>query len=357
MSTLVIGDIEAAAPGRRISYLRACMGIAAVSTLALSIAWLLGTRALSETLAAVSDHWLSILLFILASVSLAAGSVQDAAGQGLARSSRQTVRSVIQGSLRILLLLLLRSLMRSSWETILLAWTLPVTPSILIVGRFLGLEPSDKSFHWKEVRGQLLPALKHHVLTLSLVSTTVGFPVIIASVSRPTDVAWFNVSKNIASAVLLLPFVLSISLFTTTVNNPQRLGSDLRRTLFAGLLMSGGLIVGVALFGRLVLSVYGGFYAKEGTASLLVLVCGGPFYLIRDQWVMVERVHGRMVGAAIKVGLCSAFELALIGCLAAEFGIIWGCIGWVGCLSAEMVLFAPPVVRAARWRGAHALAR
>ena len=350
IGTLVIYRLGALDRTRQRDYLAKSLilvGILAGCLAVVSVGLLSLLRA--GTLSAVGASTSTALILIVGTGMLAMSIVFDGACGALSMPGRQVYRNMGQalGRLGLLGLSILVGLRSPTY--IILAWVIPIP--IATIGAYLSLRlprPRAKTSPLAFVRSEWRLAARHHLLSLSLVATTLATPVVIAGLRPSKEVAWFNLSRNIGVGLLVLPYYLSLSLMTTTAKSPERLKSDLRRTVLAGLALSIGLLIGVAVLGYPVLKIYGGYYASRGYASLVLLLACGPFLVLRDQWVIVQRSMNRLVSAASYVGACSLAELAAISLAAKFLGIDAACTAWLICVAIESVIFGPPLFQLAR---------
>jgi O-antigen/teichoic acid export membrane protein len=342
VSTLIIKGIEATAPESRRSYLCTGLALSLGSTATVALVFAVVAPLVNVSLHGVGGTVLAAAVFVLGASSLSAGSVIDATGMGLGRSRVQVVRALVCAVLRIDLIVVLATSGVRSPEVLILAWVLPATVSVIVVLPQLPLTSSYVKSALalpRRVRGILGESLSHHVLSLSLASASLLVPVVIAAVAPPRQLGWFTSARLISSALLLIPFYLSISLFTTAANHRDELRSQLRHSLRLGVAVTLGVLLVVVVLGHEILSFFGASYARNGYWSLVFLVGLAPFLLVRDQWVTVERIEGRMRSAALLVGLLSALEVIVVAAVGDLAGIADACGAWLAIVALESIPF------------------
>jgi len=147
---------------------------------------------------------------------------------------------------------------------------------------------------------------------------------------------------------MIIPYLLTLSLFAEMSGDEGLLHRHVRRTLPLGLVLSGGILLIVALAAPLVLRIFGTEYALNGTTALRLLLLLGPAYVIKDHYVAIRRTQGRL-GQAAKVMAAGSFAEAAGATLG---GIYWGmtglCVGWAVAAWCEAAVLLPTVVRVFR---------
>lgn len=190
-------------------------------------------------------------------------------------------------------------------------------------------------------------AALHHALNLALQIPNLALPIVVTIILSATATAFFYTTWMVASFVFIGPFALTLALYAASSDNTAPLWRKIRFTL--GLSLAIGILTNVAVqFGaNYVLGMFGPAYAEQG-ATVLRLIALGVFPLIvKDHYVAVSRMAGRMGQAAVFVSVGAAAELVL----AAVGGVMGGlpglAIGWVVAVSFEAVFAARVVYRAA----------
>ena len=144
---------------------------------------------------------------------------------------------------------------------------------------------------------------------------------------------------------MVIPYLLTLSLFAEISGDQDLLHRYVRRTLPLGLALCGGIVIVFELAAPLALRVFGPAYVTNGTTALRLLVLVGFGYVIKDHYVAIRRSQGRL-GDAVKVmaaGTCAEAAGAALG------GIYWGmtglCAGWAIAASLEGAALLPAVMQ------------
>ncbi len=147
---------------------------------------------------------------------------------------------------------------------------------------------------------------------------------------------------------MVIPYLLALSLFAETTSDQSLLHRHVRRTLPLGLALCWGIVLVAQVAAPFALRIFGPAYALNGTTALRLLVLVGPAYVIKDHYVAIRRVQGRLNQAAKVMAAATLAEAAG----AALGGIYWGVIGlssgWVIASACEAVVLLPVVIRVFR---------
>lgn len=292
------------------------------------------------------------LLFVLGTGIQTAVTVLDAVAIGLKRGPVQLARNLVAAGLKVafaagVVLLGVRTTtgLLGAWDLSLLA-SIPIVPPLLRLHR----EAPRSTFRQRLalVRRYGGLSMRHHALNVAL--STMGFflPVVAAMFAAPQDMAYFSMAQVVSGCALLLPFMLTMSLFVESSGNEAVLRANLRRTLPVGLACCLGLLALGEPFGGVVLSMFGKAYVAHGLLPFRLLLLGGLPYVAKDHFVAVRRAQERL-GEAARVGAISTGAEIAAAALGGAFGGLDGlCLGWLCCTVLEAGYFAPKVLAVLR---------
>lgn len=310
---------------------------------------------LGPSLRLLSRHPAEMLLFVIGATTLTAGNVFDCASIGLRRGPAQLARNGLQAGMRFLFVAAIALLGVRSTLGLLGAWVGSLVLSLLVWPLVLRLERPPRGSGSLRARLALVRdfgglALQHHVLNLAISSVTFFLPVIAALLVLPRDLAYFAVAQLIASAVLLPPALLAMSLFAEAAADDAVLRRHIRRTLPVGFGCCALVLALMEPGAPLILRLFSPSYAQHGATLLRILLLAGIPYVVKDHYVAIRRAQRRLTSAARVVALATCFEAggAVVG--GALFGIKGLCSGWLIATALEGLAFAPAVIRVVRSR-------
>jgi O-antigen/teichoic acid export membrane protein len=201
--------------------------------------------------------------------------------------------------------------------------------------------------HWSALRGLRRAALGHHGLNLALQFPVLGLPIVVTTTLTAAFNAYFYVAWMVTfSFVWVVPTALCMVLYTVSSKAPAMLRRAIRFTLGASLAV--GLLSNLVLplIGEPILHLFGGAYAVQSGPSLRILVLAVFPLIIKDHFVSLCRIDGRLARATMIAAAGGVLELigASAGALLGGLGGL--CLGWTAVMCIEAVLMASTVYQA-----------
>lgn len=296
------------------------------------------------------------LLFVLGTGVFTASSVLDAIAIGMRRGPVQLLRNVVYAVLKVSLVVVAVLLGARTTTGILVAWDAAMLISFPVVFRALRLHQGTAAPTWRDrlavIRRYGTLSLRHHILNVAISAVGFFLPVVAAMFAAPRDMAYFSMAQLVAGSALLLPFLLTMSLFVESSGDEELLRRNLRRTLPVGLACAVFVIAVLEPGGGIVLGFFGHDYVTHGLFPLRVLLLGGLPYVAKDHFVAVRRAQERL-GEAAKIGAISTLvEIAAASAGGALAGLDGLVLGWLAATVLEAMYFAPRVIEAMRVRPA-----
>jgi O-antigen/teichoic acid export membrane protein len=202
---------------------------------------------------------------------------------------------------------------------------------------------------WGALRGLGRAAVGHHLLNLSLQTSHLALPLLVTALLSATANAYFYVAWMVGGFVFIIPVALTMAVFAVGARDPEALAPKLRFTL--GLAFGLGLLATVVLVvgARPLLSLFGPAYADQAASCLRILACGVFPLILKDHFVAVCRVEGRLGRAALVAAGGAGLELGAAAAGALAGGLPGLSLGWVAALCLEGVVLVFPVGRSAGW--------
>lgn len=200
---------------------------------------------------------------------------------------------------------------------------------------------------WQEIRGIGGSALSHHALNLSLQAPTLGLPLLVAALISIQANGIFYIAWMVSGLVFVGPLALSIVLYTADAADPAALEQKVRLTL--GLALVIGVCSNVVLLvagGRL-LAIFGHDYEQGGRVCLSLLTLAVFPLIIKDHYVALSRIRGRVLRAATLTTAGGCLELAGAALGARLHGLNGLSIGWGVALLVESTWMGNVVLSAA----------
>jgi O-antigen/teichoic acid export membrane protein len=191
-------------------------------------------------------------------------------------------------------------------------------------------------------------ALKHHALNLMIGAPSLALPVLVTVLLSATTNAWFFVAWNLASIANIISVALTVTLYAVSSAQPALLARKIRVTLSLAFLAS-ALTSCILLLGTMqVLGLFGHSYAEHAAWSLRILAVESFPFIIKNHYIAVCRIQGRVAHATLVVIATSLLELggAVLGTYLG--GLTGLSLGWFAAVCIEAVIMFRTVYRAAR---------
>jgi len=352
LGTLLIGELPRQ-PGKEGSLISTALLVVGLVGGGLGLFFAITAPWISADLSVLAENAGSILLFALG-VSLTAGTfVLDQAVVGLLRSDLQLWRNTIFAIVKLMALFL-----AGMWLTNKLGLTIYTTwlggniVSLTVLAGYAvlknGLVNSIRP-RWEILRKLGSAALGHHALNLSLQASGLMMPIIVTAVLSARMNAYFYTSWMIAGFSAVAPIALTTVLYAVGSSDPAMLAKKMKVTLLlsalAGVLASLAFLVGADL----ILGLFTAAYAEQASLSLRILGLAVFPLIIKNHFVTICRIHGRVVTTALWMAAGSLLELTLAAIGASLGGLAGLSLGWVAAMCIEALFMARTVFQVAFW--------
>jgi len=294
-------------------------------------------------------------IFVALVASQAICLVVDQAFLSVAGSGIQLSRNLIQSVAKLVLLVVLAvTLARFGALTIVSSWLLANVISIVVVVvvlvRRYRVTLRRALPRPSVLRGMHFAAVRHHGLNTSLFVPYFAMPIIANVILGSEQAAYLYATWSLAGFVFFLPMALSWALFASGARDSTEFVTEFRFTLRSSLLICTAAVAGIAVFGGLVLRIFGEAYSENGYAVLVVLALGGLGTVIRDHHVTLSRVIGNEGREAVLMSVLGAGEIAGAALGAHLGGLIGLSLGWLAAIAVEILVCGPLVWRTYRGR-------
>lgn len=203
------------------------------------------------------------------------------------------------------------------------------------------------ALEWGWLRKLGTTALQHHVLNLIIRVPALLLPVMVTILLSATVNAWFYVAFMMANFVFSIPVALTTVLYAINAAHIRELAYKTRQTLglSTGICVLGGCIL--FLGAALVLGLFGHVYAVQAEWSLRILVLGIFPMIIKNHYVAVYRVFGRLAHAIPPVAIGCLLELGAAGLGAHLGGLLGLSLFWIIAMYIELIYMMPAVYKVA----------
>ncbi len=345
----------------RLGLMRASMTVVGCASGILAVAWTAVTPLLSDTLRPISSNVFAATLFCVGVVLFAVTTMLDFALLSAAGGAVQFVRNVVTSVVKLGLIPVFVVVGWTSGLDLYLAWTLGLGLSLPVCYRHFRRPPHDglprdgtapqalRFAGFRQLRAMRGEAGGHHMLNLALQIPTLILPILAAVAATAADTAYFTTARLAASFFFIIPFALAIAVFAHSGQDEEKALANIRLTLPLGLAAAAGIFLVTAPFASLVMTIFGGAYTSGVAVSAFrIMMLAGVPLVVKDHYVSVRRVQGRLGSAVRVVGVGTAMEIVLAlagGRLGGVNGLCWG---WLLAVVLEGLITLPPLLMVLR---------
>lgn len=353
LGTLLIGELPRQ-PGKEVSLISAALMLVGGVGGCIGILFAMVAPSVSADFQALRASVQDIALFAVGVGLAAIALVLDQAFIGLLRGHLQFWRNTLF-ALAKLVALFVAGLWLSHVVglTIYATWVVGNALSLLALAGFVVLKGGRPSRSylpdWGLLRKLKSAALQHHILNLMLQAPALALPVLVTVMLSARVNAWFYIASTIAAFVSLIPFALATILYATSSAQPTMLAHKARMTvslaLVACILVNCVLLLGA----RQILGLFGHAYAEQASSSLRILVLGAFPLIIKNHYIAIHRIQGRLAQAMLLIAVSAFLELG-VPALGAYLGGLSGLsLGLLVALCVEATFMFRSVYKAVRY--------
>jgi O-antigen/teichoic acid export membrane protein len=356
LGTLLIGELPRQR-GQEISFIATALLIAGLTGGLCGGLFALIAPRVSPNLQPFAADMPTAAIFILGVSVTSVTMVLDQALIGLLRGSLQLWRNAAFAVIKLGALVGIAVwLGGENWRTMYATWIIGNLLSLLGLGGFIvwrwpGLQGRQLWPQWHLLRRFGRTALGHHALNMALQLPGLALPLVVTSLLSATANAYYYAASIAAGPFFFGTLALVTALYAVGSRSPEALTQRIRFTLGVafGAAVAGNLVL---LFtAELIMRLFGSGYAAEAGLTLKLLgLCIFPI-IIKDHYVTLSRIHGRLMGTAVLATAGGGAELGLAALGAITYGLSGLVLGWLAALTIESLIMLPKVYRAARGEG------
>ena len=200
---------------------------------------------------------------------------------------------------------------------------------------------------WGLLRRLFKTALNHNWLNLAIATPPRLIPVLVTVAVGPKENGVFYVAYMITSFLFMVPVHLSTVLFAIASASPELIAEKLRFVLRVSLMIGLPVMAVLAVGAHFALSLYGPYYAQEGTIPLLLLIIGYIPQMPKAQFIAVSRATNKVGRAAALLCCTATTEMCAIVIGGHLYGLKGLSVAYLCVITIEGCATAPTVLRAA----------
>ena len=309
--------------------INSCLTISALAALLLALVFILGLQIWSPALMSLREHTFYGAAFVLFTITITLLGLQT----NVFVAFRQAKYSFIQGSVAMLRIVLLPFLIIFGAFGVYLSVGL-ATAIALLVGNMLILKVFSGyrpvlAINKKVIRVMIHYSFGNNVANIFYFLPVAVLPLLVLAVLGEEVTAYFYVAWKISSVLLMVPFATSTSLFAEGSFSPDVLRQNVIKSLKFIFVLLIPAIMGIFIFGRYVLLLFGAAYAENAFEVLLILSLASIPHAMIMVYVAIKRVKKETMPVIYVYGAVAVLTLIGSCVVIQEMGLIGIGISWI----------------------------
>jgi len=313
--------------------INSALNIELIASLFLSVVYIAGINVWSPRMGFIREQPVFILFFVIFVVGATLTTSVDA----ILIAKRRAEFVLFKNSLISLLKLALPVVLVNYFHVFGIAGSWGISMSLITAIALLFLIPrivqhyrpafqlhaATISRHWRYSAGNYIAALSGQAPALIL-------PIMTLNILGTSQNAYFYTSWMIAALLFSVPGAISQSLFAENSHSPEEMRKNVKRSLWFVFLVLVPLVIGVILFGKWLLLLFGTKYSFNASRLLSILAISSLFVALSSIYYSLLRVWGRikeLVVIYLSVALCVLVASSL---LMPRVGIVGIGYAWLG---------------------------
>lgn len=338
-------------PQRQAGLIATGVAAAAIVGAMLGLGFALLAPVLSDSFRELSASVPAVLLFVVGVSLTTAVLVLDQCLVGALRGDLQLIRNLTFALAKLIALVIVGQFIGGGGLAVVATWVIGDAVSVLLLAAHWARRiPVKRALprEWGLLRRLMPHALGHHMMNVGLLAPSWALPVIVTATLSAERNAGFFVAQLVTGPGLYIPGALAFSLFAVAARSPEQLHHKVRMTLALSLVAAVAAAIGVFVFGRLILGLFGPSYVEDGSIALIALTLTMFPLTVKVHFANLRRLQGRLLGGSAIIVGGAILELVMPAVGAIVWGIAGVSIGVLVAMTLQALVMLPTVVRAAR---------
>jgi O-antigen/teichoic acid export membrane protein len=232
--------------------------------------------------------------------------------------------------------------------SILAAWVAGTALSLVPVGVLLrqrGMRLGARP-EWRRLRGLGRASVSNTWLNNMLQAPVLAMPMLVTGALSAADGGAFYVAWTVVMVAVMLPFHFTTALYAASAADPGGLAAKLRFSLRISMLAGLACVPLVIACAHPLLRLFGAGYAARAAVPLQVLIMGYFGSVLKNHYIALCRIHGRIRQAGRYATASTAVRLGAAVAGAMTGGLAGLSIALLLVMTAEGIVVIPPVLAA-----------
>lgn len=290
-----------------------CLTVTGITTLLISILFLLGIDVWASKLAFIRSSELYTLSFIVFTCLFGMFLIQSNVFIALRNAKYSFLHNIIIGGSRIPLVIVLAPFFASFG--LFGAWGFSLFIGMLISLFFFSRMVVSDYFPYPVIHTQRILEIANYSASNYIVNFFSGaptyvIPLLVLQYLSPDESAYFYLTYSLAIILFMIPGAFSVSLFAEGSHSEESIISNLKKALLHTYLILTPCILITMLFGDNILLIFGKSYSANGHFLLIIFAISSLFIALNSFYYMYLRLRMQM---RIVIVITIATSLLIIG--------------------------------------------
>lgn len=276
------------------SFINSSFSLVIVSSISLSLLFFAGVSIWAPKIVVLINQPYYILLFLFFSVFYALSIILNNIFIAFLKSHYYLLQNLLTSILKIIILVILFLVLGTS---ILEPWIIAIFLSFMIGIYYLRSEVNDYKFSFTIDRGLLSKIFRfsssNYLVSILGNGTALILPLMVLNIIGSENSAYYYISFTLGSLLFVIPNSFSTSLFAESSSKEIEFKSNLKKVLKKSYLMLLPIVIGLILFGKYVLLIFGNQYIA-GSILLSYLAISSLFIAINSFYNTYLRINLKM---------------------------------------------------------------
>ncbi|NQE52353.1 hypothetical protein C5S29_02070 [ANME-1 cluster archaeon GoMg3.2] len=309
--------------------INSCFTIIGLFSLLLSLLFISGINFWSPALAIIKENTTFLILFVLFTVAASLSFLQS----NVFVAVREAKYSFIQSLVAITRIAILPFLIILSVFGIYLSYGLGIIMA-LIIGNFLILKVLPVYKPIPAIKKRIINKMMHFSFGNYIASIFEGLPgivlpLLIINMLGAEMTAYFFIAWAFSGLLLMVPSGTSLSLFAEGSYNPDEIERNARRSIKFLFLLLIPAIVGIFLFGKYILLIFGEEYVNNAFEMMLILALATIPFSVNALYISIKRAQKEIMPVIYIYGFVALFTIVGGYVLLGWMGLIGIGIAWL----------------------------
>ncbi len=326
--------------GERSKIINSVLTITGLTSIIISIIFVLAMGSFSETLSFIRENLVYSLVFIIGATANVWFLLIEAIFIAYRKSKLVFTRNMIASILKIVLIFFLVSL---GGFGIFLGWYIGLITALLVTLFLIGVKIIPE-IDWDIIKRMFHYSGGNYISHLFSMLPTFGLPIFIAYFLGFENTAYFYISWTIASLIFFVPQNVGRSLLSEGSHDKKN-GDPKKALKFSYAIVIVGIILGIAM-AKILLGLFGEEYLTGGFTLLIILLLSSLFYTYNSLLVMYYNLKHK-INKVISINL----KISLLTFIFSYFLIPYGLTGiGFGWLAANFIVSLVNIGELKKWQ-------